>query len=47
MISKLRFRNLNHVRGDAIKRQWPMAEPLEHDPDPKGRVSAKWAPVFP
>jgi hypothetical protein len=19
---------------------------LEHDPDPKGRVSAKWAPVF-
>jgi hypothetical protein len=20
---------------------------LEHDPDPKGRVSAKWAPVFP
>jgi hypothetical protein len=20
---------------------------LEHDPDPKGRVSAKWEPVFP
>jgi hypothetical protein len=22
-------------------------EALEHDPDPKGRVSAKWKPVFP
>jgi hypothetical protein len=21
-------------------------EAIEHDPDPKGRVSAKWKPVF-
>jgi len=27
----------------------PMSSPrtLEHDPDPKGRVGAKWKPVFP
>src|SRR5580692_13091432 len=34
--------------GDRLTRLSPIPREVkqEHDPDPKGRVSAKWAPVF-
>ncbi len=34
-------------RSAAFVAKWKQALPdLKHDPDPEGRVGAKWAPVF-
>jgi hypothetical protein len=44
-IIEKRYGTWNSLKKCAV----PAREPgrLEHDPDPKGRVSAKWEPVFP